>query len=226
LGTVVTHLTSPAPSHTHTSHPTPTHTQAFKEGVKQALEYTTSLYAASDWVDLKPLVSAQLRESMQLMGGLQARLGEATGVTLSDVELEVDVDSVSLVCAHALTRQQLEVFDGHRAGEELPLVPVGADDEESATVDAGASAAAGAACSASAAPVAEGAAASAVWDAVHVYVKGTLQVSVQAAGARSPERLSIPKSGHVVLCRGPVHLDRVLSADEAAEKPWFLLGWL
>jgi hypothetical protein len=199
---------------------------AFRAGVKQAIEYTLELYAARDWAGLPPLVSASLLDSMKLMSQLQGRVTEATGWSVHDVAWDIDEGSVQPVCAHALTRQQLAPLDAARAAEQLPLVPVGADDEESATVDPKAAAFAGAMTGAAAAPVAEGAADNAVWDAVHVYASGTLSVSVQQPGGSAATRLSIPKCGHVVLCRGPVHVERVLQADEAAHKPWFLLCWL
>lgn len=199
--------------------------ETFREGVKQAIEYSTQLYAASDWVSLKPLVSTALLQSMQHARQQQASMMDADDVTLSDVELVIDPESVRLVSASAITREQLSSLDQQRAGEALPLVPVGADDEESATVDAAASAAAGAAHSATASPVAEGAADLAAWDVAHVYAEGVLRANVRK-GDGPAKQVELFKRGHWVLGRGPVHIDRVLSAEVVDKTPWFLLSWL
>jgi hypothetical protein len=198
---------------------------AFKVGVKQALEYTTSLYAASDWVTLKPLVSIALLQSMQQARQEQAHFMDADDVTVTDIELVIDLDSIRLESATAITREQLESLDQRRASETLPLIPVGADDEESATVDAAASAAAGAAHSATASPVAEGAADAVAWDVAHVYAEGVLHTSV-SQGNGPARQVDLVKRGHWLLCRGPVHIDRMLSAEAAKQTPWFLLSWM
>lgn len=197
----------------------------FKEGVRQALEYSTQLYAAADWPTLKPLVSGSLLQSMRHARELQTAAMEEADATVTDIELVIDPDSVRLVSASSITREQLGALDESRASDALPLVPVGADDEESATVDAAASAASSAAHSAAASPVAEGAADLAAWDVAHVYAEGVLHTQVQQ-GDGPGRRVKLPKKGHYLLCRGPVHIDRVLSADAAATTPWFLLSWL
>jgi len=197
----------------------------FKVGVKQALEYSTALYAAADWVAVKPLVSAALLQSMRNAREEQAAQMDADDVTLSDVELVISPESVRLVSASALTREQMASLDQQRASEFLPLIPVAADDEESATVDAAASATSAAASAATASPVAEGAADQASWDLAHVYAEGVLHTRV-TQGSEPPRQIDLPKRGHYVLCRGPVHVDRVLTADVAEKTPWFLLTWL
>lgn len=199
--------------------------EGFKQGAKQALEYSTSLYAGSDWVSLKPLVSESLLQSMRHARQQQAEAMDADDATVSDVELVIDADSVRLVSASAITRDQLAALDQQRARDSLPLIPVAADDEESATVDTDASAASSAAHSATAAPVAEGAADAVVWDVAHVYAEGVLHTQV-SRGGEAAQAVELSKRGHYLLCRGPVHLDRVLSAEAAEHTPWFLLAWL
>lgn len=198
---------------------------SFKAGVKQALEYSTELYAAADFVALKPLVSTGLLESMRLARQQQTAAMEAADATVTDVELVIDLNSVKLVSASAILRDQLGPLDHSRSSEALPLITVGADDEESATVDAGASAASSAAHGAAASPVAEGAADLAAWDVAHVYAEGVLHTQVQQ-GDGPVQRVQLPKKGHYLLCRGPIHIDRVLTADLAEKTPWFLLCWL
>jgi hypothetical protein len=198
---------------------------AFKQGVTQALQYTMQLYAASDWVTLKPLVSAALLQSMRNAREQQAAQMEADDASVSDIELVIDPSTVRLVSASAITRDQLAGLDQTRAGEALPLVPVGADDEESATVDAAAAAASAAAHAAAASPVAEGAADLAMWDVAHVYAEGVLRACV-SKGGEPEQQVELPKRGHWLLCRGPVHIDRILSAEAAEERRWFLLSWL
>lgn len=202
-------------------------TDNFKEGVKQALEFSIGLYAASDFVGLKPLVSTALLQSMRHAREQQAELMDADDAVVSGVELVINLDSVQLVSASALTREQLAGLDQQRANAELPLIPVAADNEDSGTVDAGASAAAAAASggAAAATPVAEGAADQAAWDLAHVYAEGVLHTQVAKGGGQARD-VSLLKKGHFVLARGPVHIDRVLSADEADKTPWFLLAWL
>jgi hypothetical protein len=198
---------------------------AFKVGVKQALEYSTSLYAASDWVSLKLLVSTALLQSMQHARQQQSHSMDAADVTVTDIELVIDLDSIRLESVSALTREQLESLDQQRASDTLPLIPVGADDEESATVDAAASAAAGAAHSATASAVAEGAADAVAWDVAHVYAEGVLHTTV-SQGNGPAQQVDLVKKGHWMLCRGPVHIDRVLTAEAAKQVPWFLLTWM
>lgn len=198
---------------------------SFKQGVTQALEYTAQLYAAADWVTLKPLVSTALLQSMQQARQQQDAQMEAHDASVSDVELVIDPASVRLVSASAITREQLAGLDQTRAGEALPLVPVAADDEESATVDAAAAAASAAAHAAAASAVAEGAADLAVWDVAHVYAEGVLRTSV-SQGGQPARQVELVKRGHWLLARGPVHIDRILSAEAAEERRWFLLSWL
>jgi hypothetical protein len=183
------------------------------------------LYATSDWVSLKPLVSTALLQSMQHARQLQASAMEAADASVRDVELVIDPESVRLVSATAITREQLAGLDQQRASQALPLIPVGADNEESATVDAVASAASAAAHSATASPVAEGAADLAAWDVAHVYAEGVLRANVSKGGG-AVRHVELVKRGHWTLCRGPVHLDRVLSPEVVDKTPWFLLSWL
>eukprot|EP00775_Hariotina_reticulata_P010948 gene10948-11102_t len=160
--------------------------EGFKDGVRQALSVMISLYSQSDWEQLKPMVSAGLLQSMKDAYEEQQQVAGSYGLSVRDVQLEVQ--EVQLVAAHAMDQQQLEQLDSQRAAQQLP----------------------------------QGDAAAVAWDCAHVYAEATLHASIVTQAAS--REISVPKSGHVVFCRGPLQASKKLPAD--ADVPWFVLAWL
>jgi predicted lipid-binding transport protein (Tim44 family) len=160
--------------------------EGFKDGVRQALSVMMSLYAQSDWEQLKPMVSAGLLQSMKDAYKEQQQVAESYGLSVQNVQLEVQ--EVQLVAAHAMLQHQLAHVDSHRAAQQLP----------------------------------QGDGAAPAWDCAHVYAEATMHASVVTSAAA--KEISVPKSGHVVFCRGPLPADKRLPAD--ADVPWFVLAWL
>lgn len=61
-----------------------------------------------------------------------------------------------------------------------------------------------------------------VWDVVEVHAEGVMQARV--AEHRQPEHtVRVKKRGMLELCRGPVPIDRPLTAEETNNLNWFIL---
>lgn len=143
----------------------------------------------------------------------QQQAADAYDMKISRVHL--DVDTLDIACVHSISQQQLAAIDEHRSNQQLTAIEA----EAAAAIAAAEAATAAPAAGAAAAPAA---AAVPYWDVVHVYVEGTWHATVTAEG--SVTEVSVPKSGHWVLCRGPLLVNKAVPAD--ADKPWFMLAWL
>jgi hypothetical protein len=146
------------------------------------------------------MVSSGLLQSMQ----------EAHEEQLPASNVHVDVTLLDIMCVHSITQQQLAAIDEQRAGQQLtPAQLEAASGAESADgVGAAATSAAG----------------QSYWDVCHVYVEATWHRDVKLDEESAASEVQQPRSGHWVLCRGPVLLNKPIPAE--ADKPWFMLAWM
>jgi hypothetical protein len=149
---------------------------------------------------IRPMVSSGLLQSMQ----------EAHKEQLPASNVHVDISQLDIMCVHSITQQQLAAIDEQRAGQQLtPAELEAASGAESADgVGAAATAAAG----------------QSYWDVCHVYVEATWRGDVKLDEESAASDVQQPRSGHWVLCRGPVLLNKPIPAE--ADKPWFMLAWM
>lgn len=87
----------------------------FKQQLSMAITTVLQLYSQQDWQGLRAMVSAGLLESMQAAYDAQP---EAAGdVVLSLQDVSVDINKLDVVCAHAITAEQLAAIDEERSKE-------------------------------------------------------------------------------------------------------------
>ncbi|KAF6244112.1 hypothetical protein COO60DRAFT_1601281 [Scenedesmus sp. NREL 46B-D3] len=169
--------------------------EGFTQCASQAIAAVLELYAAADWAD-------------GFIGLLQS-MQQAHEEQQSASSVHVDISQLDIVCVHSITQQQLAAIDEQRAGQQLmPAEFEAASGAESAdAVGAAATAAAGS-----------------YWDVCHVYAEASWRADVRLEDDAAVKEVQQPRSGHWVLCRGPVLPHKAIPAE--ADKPWFMLAWM
>ncbi|WIA30280.1 hypothetical protein OEZ86_000370 [Tetradesmus obliquus] len=175
--------------------------EEFTQCASQAITAVLELYAAADWATLRPMVSSGLLQSMQ-----QAREEQQQSVS----NVRVEVSKLDIVCVHSITQQQLAAIDEQRAGQQLTPSEL--------------EAASGAADADGVGAAATAAAGQSYWDVCHVYVEASWHADVQLGEDAAAAEVEQQRSGHWVLARGPVVVNKAIPAD--ADKPWFMLAWM
>jgi hypothetical protein len=124
--------------------------------------------------------------------------------------VHVDIQKLDIVCVHSITQQQLAAIDEQRAGQQLTPAEL--------------EAASGAASADGVGAAATAAAGQSYWDVCHVYVEASWHADVRLGEDAAVSEVVQPRSGHWMLCRGPVLLNKAIPAE--ADKPWFMLAWM
>eukprot|EP00878_Enallax_costatus_P035952 GHUV01040211.1.p1 GENE.GHUV01040211.1~~GHUV01040211.1.p1 ORF type:complete len:275 (+),score=50.08 GHUV01040211.1:82-906(+) len=130
----------------------------FRQHLSMAITTVLQLYSQADWQGLKPMISAGLLESMQSAYDTQTEAAQSQGLSLQDVNL--DIHKLDIVCAHAITAEQLSAIDEWRSREEA----VGAKSNSSHKANS-------------------------MWDVVYVHVESTWSATLQtSAGSEKYSR--------------------------------------